>query len=236
LKLLIALESNMKDLIEQKEIILSEILKNKEICLSSTQLSQLSKYNKKDVNKKIRDMFGDEIAREMFSLSFRENGQIDEYYLPETESVMFAAKWNMDFLRIVSQFWVDEHKAILTKETLALEIKNSEQIAEIESGYSVSQYEKDREISNLEKIINQYSSAEDFKDPRKVKRMPLIFKVHGKTLHLGMCNKSEALKWKSKFREFVNETDEMDIHKIRDLFYVQETRKHFVPYHSCLDQ
>jgi len=94
--------------------------------MSSTQLSQLLGYEKKEINKKIRDLFGEKICGEVFSPSFLRSDQIDEYFLPEIESVMFAAKWNMEFLRIVSQFWVDEHKAILTNKAL-------EQIAEIES-------------------------------------------------------------------------------------------------------
>jgi phage antirepressor YoqD-like protein len=86
--------------------------------MSSTQLGKLLGYEKKEVNKKITSMFPSEIAGEKISRTFRENGQVDEYYLPEVESQMFAAKWNIQHLRKVVEFFVAAPKPIETPEQL----------------------------------------------------------------------------------------------------------------------
>lgn len=82
--------------------------------MSSSQLGELLGYEKKEVNKKINSMFLSEIAGEKISRTFRENGQVDEYYLPEVESQMFAAKWNIQHLRKVVEYFVSAPKQIET--------------------------------------------------------------------------------------------------------------------------
>ena len=74
--------------------------------MSSSQLAELLGYEKKEVNKKINSMFLSEIAGEKISRTTRENGQVIEYYLPEVEAQMFAAKWNIQHLRKVVEFFV----------------------------------------------------------------------------------------------------------------------------------
>ena len=74
--------------------------------MSSSQLSELLGFEKKEVNKKICAMFPHEIAGEIISLTLRENGQVIEYHLPEIESQMFAAKWNIQHLRKVVEYFI----------------------------------------------------------------------------------------------------------------------------------
>jgi len=90
--------------------------------MSSTQLMNIlvnkdgsHKYEKKEINKKIRIMFEDEIARENIYPHLDNQGRVTDYNLPETESIMFVAKWDIDFLRQISEYWVDRNKPEQTK-------------------------------------------------------------------------------------------------------------------------
>ena len=61
--------------------------------MTSTQLAELLGYEKKEVNKKIRAMFGEKESRELFSpveSTGLNAGFVDYYNLPELESKMFV--------------------------------------------------------------------------------------------------------------------------------------------------
>jgi phage antirepressor YoqD-like protein len=76
--------------------------------MSSSQLCDLLGYEKSEVNKKINSMFISEIAGEKISRTLRPNGQVDEYHLPEVETHMFVAKWDISHLRKVVNFFVSK--------------------------------------------------------------------------------------------------------------------------------
>ena len=76
--------------------------------MSSTQLAEMLSYLVKETNKKIRAMFGEDKAREIFSPTLRPNGQVLEYHLPEKESKMFVARHDINYLEQVIQFWIDK--------------------------------------------------------------------------------------------------------------------------------
>jgi hypothetical protein len=66
--------------------------------MSSTQLGKLLDYDKSTTNRKVKEMFQPEIVGGVITSTIRENGQVTEYHLPEIESQMFAAKWNIKHL------------------------------------------------------------------------------------------------------------------------------------------
>ena len=80
--------------------------------MSSSQLGVLLGYDKSTTNRKIKDMFEAEIVGGIITSTNRENNQVSEYYLPEVESQMFAAKWNIQHLRKVVEFFVSAPKQV----------------------------------------------------------------------------------------------------------------------------
>jgi phage antirepressor YoqD-like protein len=78
--------------------------------MSSTQLGKLLDYEKKEVNRKVLAMFEAELDGGIITPSFDERGYVTEYHLPEIESQMFAAKWNIKHLRKVVEFFVSASK------------------------------------------------------------------------------------------------------------------------------
>lgn len=79
---------------------------NQPATMTSSQLAEMLGYQKKEINKKIRTMFGEIIAREKFSPSIRGNGQVDFYNLPELESKMFVAKHDIEYLEKITKYWI----------------------------------------------------------------------------------------------------------------------------------
>lgn len=79
---------------------------NKPLTMNSGELAELLQMERKEVNRKIRDMFQSEIVGGIISPTFRANGQVDYYMLPEVESTMFVGKWHTPFLRALSEYWV----------------------------------------------------------------------------------------------------------------------------------
>lgn len=88
--------------------------------MSSTELANILPYTKKEVNKKIRAMFGENEAREKFSPTLRANGQVEDYNLPELESKMFVARYDLDYLEQITQFWIDNANKVKEPEVPAL--------------------------------------------------------------------------------------------------------------------
>ena len=86
--------------------------------MSSSQLGQLLGYEKKEVNRKVLAMFEAEIDGGVITPSLDARRYVDEYYLPEIESQMFAAKWNIQHLRKVVEFFVAAPKQVETPEQL----------------------------------------------------------------------------------------------------------------------
>ncbi len=106
------------------------INQNQQATMSSTQLAEMLKHDKKEINKKIRAMFSDKIAGEVISLTLRANGQVSEYHLPELESKMFVAKNDIQYLEEITQYWIDsKSKPALpsTKELAYMVIKAEEE-------------------------------------------------------------------------------------------------------------
>jgi hypothetical protein len=104
---------------------IKELILNKET-MSSTQLSELLHYDRKEINKKIRSIFAEKIYRGIISITPRPNGQVEEYYLPELESKMLVAKHDDKYLEQITQYWIDRNKPVmktrleLAKEQVAL--------------------------------------------------------------------------------------------------------------------
>lgn len=77
------------------------------LTMNSAELAELIGIERKEANRKIRDMFRDEIEGGIISLTHRANGQVEYYMLPEIESTMFVGKWHTPFLRVLSEYWVN---------------------------------------------------------------------------------------------------------------------------------
>ncbi len=92
--------------------------------MNSTQLAELLGIEKKEVNRKVREMFSDELASGAFPPASLDNrSRVIHYHLPELESVMFVGKWHAPFLRQLSQFWIDRKaQPVLTQEQQVLAI------------------------------------------------------------------------------------------------------------------
>lgn len=78
--------------------------------VSSSQFAELLGYEKKEINKKIRNMFSEEIASGKIPCTLYRKGRVDDYFLPEIESIIFASKWNVDFFRSIIKFWKEDSK------------------------------------------------------------------------------------------------------------------------------
>lgn len=74
--------------------------------MTSTQLASLLGYEKKEVNRKIKEMFSDKITGGEIPLENSRYGGVEEYYLNELQSTMFVGKWNNPFLKQLSEFWI----------------------------------------------------------------------------------------------------------------------------------
>ena len=82
-------------------------LANKET-MTSIQLSEMFGYEAKEINKKIRAMFGEDKAREEFSPALDGQARVMFYNLPELESKMFVAKHDITYLEKITQYWIDQ--------------------------------------------------------------------------------------------------------------------------------
>ena len=79
--------------------------------MSSTQLGELLHFkSKKALHRAIRNMFKVKIDGAVIAPSLNTNGTVDEYWLPELESKMFVAKHDIEYLEIITQFWIDRNK------------------------------------------------------------------------------------------------------------------------------
>ncbi len=106
-----------------REINMNQVTQaNQQVTMSSSQLSELllnakqdegissSSYDKKEVNRKIRDMFQAEIDGGKIPSSLDSRGYVIEYHLNELHSTMFVGKWHTPFLKELAQFWIDRKR------------------------------------------------------------------------------------------------------------------------------
>ena len=107
---------------------------NKQQTMTSSQLAELLNYDKKEINKKVRLMFSDVKARELFSPDCDTQNRVIEYYLPELESKMFVAKHDITYLEKITQYWINQESKPLSLEDMTLLVieGQKEKIAELE--------------------------------------------------------------------------------------------------------
>jgi len=84
---------------------------NQNTTMSSTQLAELLNKPKKEVNRQIKAMFADKIVGGIITPTFRNNGQVEDYHLPELESNMYTAKYDTYQLEKICQYWIDRKKS-----------------------------------------------------------------------------------------------------------------------------
>ena len=73
--------------------------------MSSTQFCEMTGREKKHINEIIKKEFVYEIVGQIIRPTLRPNGQVSDYHLPETESIMLAAKLDKSYLRKIAEFW-----------------------------------------------------------------------------------------------------------------------------------
>ena len=56
------------------------------LTMTSSELGAMLGYEKKEINKKVKLMFADKIAREIISPEFDPQNRVNEYHLPELEN------------------------------------------------------------------------------------------------------------------------------------------------------
>ena len=76
--------------------------------MTSSELAELLGKAKKHINEKIKKLFPKEIEGRIIRPSLNPNGTVVEYHLPEIECKMFVAKYDMGYLRLITEFWVQK--------------------------------------------------------------------------------------------------------------------------------
>lgn len=89
---------------------MNELIINNKETMTSSQLSELLNYPKKEINRKIKSMFSHKIVGGIISPTLRANSQVDEYNLPELESKMFVAKHDINYLEKITAYWINRTK------------------------------------------------------------------------------------------------------------------------------
>lgn len=98
---------------------MSTVAKSSVKTMSSTELGKLLDYSKSVTNFKIKEMFKSEIDDRKIRSSLDARGYVVEYHLPEIEAQMFAAKWNIQHLRKVVEYFVSAPKPMSQLEMIA---------------------------------------------------------------------------------------------------------------------
>lgn len=98
------------------------------LTMTSTQLALMLGYEKKEINRKIKHIFLDKIEGGIITPTFRENGQVSDYNLPELESKMFVARHDITYLEMITKYWIDRNKqtALPSPTQLALMVIEAE--------------------------------------------------------------------------------------------------------------
>jgi len=113
---------------------------NQQKTMSSIELAGLLNFDKKEVHRKLKTMFGDEKVSGEFSPTLRPNGQVLEYNIPELESKMFVAKWDITYLEKITKFWITNSTVGIPQtftEALKLAYDQSLQIEEQQKTISI---------------------------------------------------------------------------------------------------
>lgn len=76
--------------------------------MTSSQLLELIPFkSKSELNRAIRNMFREKIDDAVIASSYDNRGYVTEYHLPELESKMFVAKYDITYLEQITQYWID---------------------------------------------------------------------------------------------------------------------------------
>lgn len=79
--------------------------------MSTSQLLDIIPFSSKSaLNRAIRDMFQVKIDDAVIASSLDARGYVVEYHLPELESKMFVAKHDINYLEMITQYWIDRNK------------------------------------------------------------------------------------------------------------------------------
>ena len=188
---------------------MNNLVLNTEQTMSSSQLSTMLGYEKKEINKKIRSMFGEEIARETFSPALDSQNRISEYLLPEVESKMLVASLDINYLRQITEYWVGRNNF------------NSLQFEQ-----RIKQKIKQELLEELKPKVLQNPDIEILD-----KRYVVKVRIYGYTLHLGYVRSKEAkIELLYKWKQFIKIVNEKDIYKLRDLFFIEITGEKYKRY------
>lgn len=157
-------------------------IKNNVQVMTSIQLAEMLGYEKKEINKKIRAMFGDKKVREKFSPAIRDNGQVDYYNLPELESKMFVAKHNIEYLEMITKFWIEKGKAVQPKE-----LTQDEQLLQLAQGVIRLTKERDEAIRTKAQINDKRTATlmnKASQDAKRIKKLESQLQDQGDYLSL----------------------------------------------------
>ena len=100
--------------------------------MSSTQLAEMLGYDKKEINRKVKQMFSEKIHGGIITPSFDARNYVTDYHLPELESKMFVAKHDIEYLEVITKYWIEKGAIALPSPTqLALMVIESEKQKEI---------------------------------------------------------------------------------------------------------
>jgi len=103
------------------------LTQNESLTMSSTQLAEMLGYDKKEINRKIKQMFSEKIDGGIISPSLDARNYVSNYHLPELESKMFVAKHDIEYLEVITKYWINKDKPALPSPTqLALMVIESE--------------------------------------------------------------------------------------------------------------
>ncbi len=105
---------------------------NQSATMTSSQLAKMLGKQKKHINESIRGMFSEKIDGQIIRPSLDSRGYVSEYHLPELESKMFVAKYDIEYLEMITRYWINkgnENKPALpsTKELALMVIKAEEE-------------------------------------------------------------------------------------------------------------
>ncbi|CAH9012841.1 putative Rha family regulatory protein [Vibrio phage 199E37-1] len=139
------------------------ITSNQPLTMTSTQLAQMLGFeSKSSINKAIRKMF-DDSKLESFAPSLDSRGYVIDYNLPELESKMFVAKHNIEYLEMITKYWIDkgnENKpALPNNKQLALMVIQAEEEKE-QALLLVEQ--KSQHIEGLESLFHSGGTIAQF--------------------------------------------------------------------------
>lgn len=142
------------------------IVAEKQETMTSSQLAELLGKEKKEINRNIKAMFGDEIDGGRIPPSLDSRGYVIDYHLPELESKMFVAKHDISYLKKITQFWIDNKKPapkeLTRKEILVMALEAEERAEAAEKKVAIlTHVNKNYSATEIAKELN-FKSAQAF--------------------------------------------------------------------------